>query len=114
MNCSSSTHTWDAFQLAYASFRLYCIRNNHVLPAEDSEISDEQGPCLLGERLKINVDPPAADVEEDDEDGSLDTLPAIKIHDDDVNLRFLVCGVPSTLVSSAIPFFFNPFLMSCM
>lgn len=99
---SSSTHTWDAFQLAYASFRLYCIRNNHVLPAEDSEISDEQGPCLLGEHLKINVDPPAADVEDDDEDGSLDTLPAIKIHDDDVNLRFLVCGLPSTLDESVL------------
>lgn len=103
MNFSSSTHAWDAFQLAYASFRLYCVQNNHVLPSKGHEISDEQGPCLLGDRLKINVDPPAADVE-DDEDGSLDTLPAIKIHDDDLSLRFLVCGVPSALVSSVVPF----------
>uniref|UniRef100_A0A2N9FUV4 ARID domain-containing protein n=1 Tax=Fagus sylvatica TaxID=28930 RepID=A0A2N9FUV4_FAGSY len=56
---SSSTHTWDAFQLAHASFRLYCA--------------------------------------EEDDESSLGTLPAIKIHDDDVSLRFLVCGVPSSL-----------------
>ena len=36
---------------------------------------------------------------EENEEGSLGTLPAIKIHDDDVILRFLVCGEPSTLVS---------------
>ncbi|KAM5580887.1 hypothetical protein ABKV19_010213 [Rosa sericea] len=30
---SSSTHTWDAFQLAHASFRLYCVQNNHVVRA---------------------------------------------------------------------------------
>ncbi|PON78291.1 ARID DNA-binding domain containing protein [Trema orientale] len=98
---SSSTHTWDAFQLADASFRLYCIRNNHVLPAKGHKISGELGPCLLGDSLKINVDPPAAEAEED-EDGSLDTLPAIKIHDDDVSLRFLVCGVPCTLDASLL------------
>ena len=95
MDCSSSTHTWDAFQLAYASFRLYCVRNNQVLPAKSHKIRGE--PCLLGDPLKINVEAPVADMEE--EDGSLDTLPAIKIHDDDVNLRFLVCGVPCKLVS---------------
>lgn len=49
--------------------------------------------------MKINVDPPEIDAEGDDESAS-GTLPAIKIHDDDVSLRFLVCGVPCTLVSS--------------
>lgn len=98
VNCSSSTHTWDAFQLAYASFRLYCVRNNHVLPTKSHKLSGDLGPCLLGEPLKINVDPPEVEMEEDD-DGSLGTLPAIKIHDDDVSLRFLVCGVPCTMVS---------------
>ena len=101
--CSSSTHTWDAFQLADASFRLYCVRNNHVLPAKGHKISGELGPCLLGDSLKINVEPPAAEAEED-EDGSLDALPAIKIHDDDASLRLLVCGVPCTLVGLDIPF----------
>lgn len=103
MHCSSSTHTWDAFQLADASFRLYCVRNNHVLPAKGHKISGELGPCLLGETLKINIEPPAAEAEED-EDGSLDPLPAIKIHDDDFSLRFLVCGVPCTLVCLEILF----------
>ncbi|KAF4368872.1 hypothetical protein F8388_021484 [Cannabis sativa] len=101
LHCSSSTHTWDAFQLADASFRLYCLRNNHVLPAKGHKISGELGPCLLGECLKINVDPPAAEAEED-EDGSLDAVPAIKIHDDDVSLRFLVCGVPCALDASLL------------
>lgn len=105
MDCSSSTHTWDAFQLAYASFRLYCVENSHAIPANRHKSSSaELGPCLLGDRLKINVDPPEADVEEDEE-GSLGTLPAIKIHDDDVILRFLVCGEPSTLVSPTVPLF---------
>ncbi|XP_062154873.1 AT-rich interactive domain-containing protein 4-like [Alnus glutinosa] len=93
---SSSTHTWDAFQLAQASFRLYCVRNNHVPPANSHKVIGELGPCLLGDRLKINVDPPEIDVEGDDE-SSLDTLPAIKIHDDYVSLRILVCGVHCTL-----------------
>lgn len=101
LDCSSSTHTWDAFQLAYASFRLYCVQNN-VVPANIDKPSAELGPCLLGDHLKISVDPPEADMEEDEE-GALGTLPAIKIHDDDVSLRFLVCGEPSTLVSSDVP-----------
>jgi hypothetical protein len=98
LDCSSSTHTWDAFQLAQASFRIYCVQNNHVLPANSHKVIGEQGPCLLGDRLKINVDPPEMDVEGDDE-SSLGTLPAIRIHDDDVSLRILVCGVHCTLVS---------------
>ncbi|XP_068335853.1 AT-rich interactive domain-containing protein 4-like [Pyrus communis] len=98
---SSSTHTWDAFQLAYASFRLYCVENNHLVPANIYKSSAELGPCLLGDRIKINVDLPEVDMEENEE-GSLGTLPAIKIHDDDVTLRFLVCGEPSTLDASLL------------
>ncbi|KAG2722509.1 hypothetical protein I3843_02G114400 [Carya illinoinensis] len=93
---SSSTHTWDAFQLARASFRLYCVRNNHVLPNNNHKVTGEVGPFLIGDRLKISVDPPEIDAEGDDESSS-GTLPAIKIHDDDLSLRFLVCGVPCTL-----------------
>lgn len=96
---SSSTHTWDAFQLAHASFRLYCVQNDHVVRVNLDKPSAELGPCILGEHLKISVDPPEADMEEDEE-GATGSLPAIKIHDDDVSLRFLVCGQPSTLVSS--------------
>ena len=110
LDCSSSTHTWDAFQLARASFRLYCVRNSQVLPANSHKVNDELGPCLLGDRLKINVDPPELDAEEDDE-SSLGTLPAIRIHDDDVSLRFLVCGVPSSLVSWNLSLFTGLYLM---
>ncbi|KAL5583381.1 hypothetical protein UlMin_015823 [Ulmus minor] len=98
---SSSTHTWDAFQLAYASFRIYCVQNFHVLYPKGHKSSEELEPCLIGERLKISVDTPEVDVEED-EDGSADSLPAIKIHDDDVILRFLVCGKPCTLDASLL------------
>ncbi|KAI4355366.1 hypothetical protein L6164_004147 [Bauhinia variegata] len=87
---SSSTHTWDAFHLARASFQLYCVRNNHALPAESHDASNEMGPHLLGNCLKVNVEPP--EICADDEESSLDSLPAIKIHDDEVSLRFLVCG----------------------
>ncbi|KAG8050126.1 hypothetical protein GUJ93_ZPchr0009g2031 [Zizania palustris] len=58
---SSVSHTWDAFQLAHASFRLYC-----------HEIAEE-------------------------EEGSSEVFPAMKIYDDDINMKFLLCGVPSTL-----------------
>lgn len=102
MDCSSSTHTWDAFQLARAAFRLYCMGSNYGLPgiADDSIMSDLE-PQLVGEPLKINVEPPQVDAGEgEDEDGSLETLPAISIHDNNVTVRFLICGVPCTPVSS--------------
>jgi len=98
MFCSSSTHTWDAFHLARASFELYCVQNNQVLPSDSDDASSEMGPHLLGDCLKINVDPPEID-EEDDDESSSGSLPAIKIHEDEVNLRFLICGAPSTVVS---------------
>lgn len=97
INCSSSTHTWDAFHLARASFEFYCVQNNQVLPSGSHDDSSNIGPHLLGDCLKINVDPP--EVCEDEEEGSSGSLPAIKIHDDEVNLRFLICGAPSTVVS---------------
>ncbi|MED6187535.1 AT-rich interactive domain-containing protein 4 [Stylosanthes scabra] len=100
---SSSTHTWDAFHLARASFEFYCVQNNHVLPTDSSDADSEMGPHLLGECLKINIDPPevAEEDEEDDENSSGD-LPAIKIHDDEVNLRFLICGAPSAVDESLL------------
>jgi len=98
MFCSSSTHTWDAFHLARASFELYCVQNNQLLSTDSHGALSEMGPHLLGECLKINVDPPEID-EEDDDENSSGTLPAIKIHEDEVNLRFLICGAPSTVVS---------------
>ena len=88
--CSSCSHTWDAFQLAHASFRLYCVRNNYVQ-------SVKLGPRLLGDAPKINIIPAENDV--DKEEGCSEAFLAIKIYDEDVNMKFLVCGVPCTLVS---------------
>ncbi|KAF8388676.1 hypothetical protein HHK36_025356 [Tetracentron sinense] len=93
---SSCSHTWDAFQLAHASFRLYCLRNNHVLPSNSHKVSGKLGPHLLGDPPKINIVPPEIDAGEEEE-SSPGSLPAIKIYDDDVWMRFLVCGVPCTL-----------------
>lgn len=95
---SSCSHTWDAFQLAHASFRLYCVRNNHVSPDNNQKVSGKLGLRLLGDAPKINIAPPERDMGEDEEDPS-EPLPAIKIFDEDVNMRFLVCGVPCILVS---------------
>ncbi|KAM7480654.1 hypothetical protein LguiA_028867 [Lonicera macranthoides] len=94
--CSSS-HTWDAFQLAHASFRLYCVRNNLVLPDNNLTHNDEIGPHILGDPPKIDVPQPEVGGEDDEEEGSPGSLPAINIYDDDVNMRFLVCGVACTL-----------------
>ncbi|KAL8458781.1 hypothetical protein ACS0TY_036331 [Phlomoides rotata] len=96
---SSSCHAWDAFQLADASFRLHCFRNDFVLPGGGT-IDDELehlGPDLLGEPPKISVDAPEVEDAGDDEESSSGSLPAIKIYDDDVNMRFLVCGVAGSL-----------------
>ncbi|KAJ1289798.1 hypothetical protein BS78_02G192200 [Paspalum vaginatum] len=85
---SSVSHTWDAFQLAHASFRLYCVRNNHVQ-------SVKLGPRLLGDAPKINISPPETELV--DEEGSSEAIPAIKIYDEEINIKLLLCGVPSTL-----------------
>ncbi|XP_059643866.1 AT-rich interactive domain-containing protein 4 isoform X2 [Cornus florida] len=93
---SSYSHTWDVFQLAHASFKLYCVQNNLVLPASSVKVNGKLGPRLLGDPPKIEVPPPEVDAG-DDETNSSDTLPAIKIYDDDMSMRFLVCGVTRTL-----------------
>ncbi|XP_076925243.1 AT-rich interactive domain-containing protein 4-like [Bidens hawaiensis] len=98
---SSSSHTWDAFQLAHSSFRLYCVRNNRVLPNNSENDHDTLGPSLLGDPPKITVPLPEAGGEVDDEKYP-EGVPAIKIHDDDVNVRFLVCGSTSTLDASLL------------
>ncbi|KAL3839867.1 hypothetical protein ACJIZ3_024458 [Penstemon smallii] len=87
---SSPCHTWDAFQLAHASFRLHCVRDSNQID------NGELGPSIIGDPPKISVDVPDTGPL-DDEEGSSDSLPAIKIYDDDVNTRFLVCGVASSL-----------------
>ncbi|KAI3759807.1 hypothetical protein L6452_07877 [Arctium lappa] len=98
---SSSSHTWDAFQLAHSSYRLYCVRNTHGLHGNSDEDNSKLGPCLLGDPPKINVPPPDAGGE-DDEEKYPEDLPAIKIYDDDVNVRFLVCGSACTLDASLL------------
>lgn len=52
---------------------------------------------MLGDPPKIDVAPAELDVQE--EESSSGTLPAIKIYDNDVIMRFLVCGAPCPLVS---------------
>ncbi|GAA0145868.1 hypothetical protein LIER_05954 [Lithospermum erythrorhizon] len=92
---SSPSHTWDAFQLAYASFRLHCFGNDPAFPDNIEKINSKLGPHILGEPPKINVPPPEV-VPGDDEENPED-LPAIKIYDDDVNMKFLICGTAKTL-----------------
>ncbi|XVF88961.1 hypothetical protein PTKIN_Ptkin19aG0093400 [Pterospermum kingtungense] len=92
---SSCSHTWDAFQLAHASFRLYCVRNNNIVSSNSQKQSVKPGPCLLGEPPKIDVSQPEVDMQE--EEGCPENLPSIKIYDDDVTMRFLVCGSPCVL-----------------
>ena len=71
------------------------------MPADRQKVSGKPGPHLLGDAPKINISPPDKFVgeEEEEEERSCDTLPAIKIYDDNVDMRFLVCGLPCTLVS---------------
>ncbi|ESW10605.1 hypothetical protein PHAVU_009G223200 [Phaseolus vulgaris] len=93
---STSSHTWDAFQLALASFRLYCIQNN-VLPSNSQKGVGKLGPQILGVPPSIDTSPCVADMKEEEEESSPETISAVKIYDEDVNMRFLVCGVPCTL-----------------
>uniref|UniRef100_A0A0E0ICR8 ARID domain-containing protein n=1 Tax=Oryza nivara TaxID=4536 RepID=A0A0E0ICR8_ORYNI len=90
---SSCSHTWDAFQLAQASFRLYCARNN------DAQ-SVKLGPRLLGDAPKINIFLPENEMVE--EEGSSEHFPAIKIYDEDVNMKLLICGAPCILDASLL------------
>ncbi|KAJ6699072.1 AT-RICH INTERACTIVE DOMAIN-CONTAINING PROTEIN 4 [Salix purpurea] len=92
---SSCSHTCDAFQLAYASFRLYCGRNNNTLASNGQKVGGKPGPRLLGDPLKFDITLPEAD--DQGEESSSGALPAIKIYHDDVTMRFLVCGLSHTL-----------------
>lgn len=97
MHCSTSSHTWDAFQLAQASFRLYCEQNN-AAPNNSRKGSGKLGPQILGEPPTIEVSPCEIDTKEEEEEDSQESSSSIRIYDDDVNTRFLVCGFPSILV----------------
>lgn len=101
--CSSSCHTWDAFQLAHASYMLYC-----ALPDNSETVSGKVVPHILGDPPKIDVPPPELGGEEEEE-GSSEALPAIKIYDDDVTMRFLVCGMPRSLVREIDSILLFPF-----
>ncbi|CAM8960951.1 unnamed protein product [Rhodiola kirilowii] len=92
---SSCSHSWDAFQLAYASYKLYYVRNNHT--SNDDEAGVRMGPSLIGDPPKVDVVLPEIDAE--DEESCSEPVPAISIYDDDVTVRFLLCGLPSNLDS---------------
>jgi len=96
VHCSSCSHTCDAFQLAHASFRLYCVQNNNTPASNSQKGGGKPGPRLLGDPPKFDISLPEAD--DQGEEGSSGALPAIKIYDDDVTMRFLVCGLTGTLV----------------
>lgn len=73
---------------------------NNVIPHNSRKGGGKLGPQVLGEPPNIEVSPCEEDMKEEDEDdeSSPGTSSSIKIYDDDVNTRFLVCGVPCTLV----------------
>ncbi|WOL02662.1 AT-rich interactive domain-containing protein 4-like [Canna indica] len=98
---SSCSHVWDAFQLARASFHLYCARNNYVLPLNGQKFGGKFGPRLLGNAPKIDIVLPDRAPEEGEEISS-DTHPVTNIYYDNVDIRFLVCGVPCTLDASLL------------
>lgn len=92
---SSYIHTWDAFQLANASFRLFCVRNNYTLLDNNQKGNVMLGPRLLGDAPKIDITLPEREMIEDENPS--DTFPPIKIYDEDIDMRFLICGLPCAL-----------------
>lgn len=77
---------------------MYCLGNNLVFPnSSHEEVSEDRGPHLLGERLKINIEPLEKEAADDEESSS--EIPSVSILDNDVEMRFLVCGEPGSLVS---------------
>lgn len=66
------------------------------MPSNSQKVSSKLGPYLLGDPPKIDIALPEVDVQ--GEEDSPENLPSIKIYDDDVTMRFLVCGIPCTLV----------------
>ncbi|KAJ6797177.1 AT-rich interactive domain-containing protein 4 [Iris pallida] len=63
---SSCRHMWDAFQLAHASFSLYYVQNNYVLPRDSQNITGKLGPRLLGAPAKIKIDLPEINMDEEE------------------------------------------------
>uniref|UniRef100_A0A0E0ICS1 ARID domain-containing protein n=1 Tax=Oryza nivara TaxID=4536 RepID=A0A0E0ICS1_ORYNI len=90
---SSCSHAWDAFQLAYTSFEQYCVRNNEVQRLM-------LGPHLLGDAPRIYITPPGNKMAE--EEDTSEYFPDIKIYDEDVHLKLLICGAHCTPDSSIL------------
>ncbi|XP_020583265.1 AT-rich interactive domain-containing protein 4-like isoform X2 [Phalaenopsis equestris] len=88
-------HAWDAFQFAHASFRLYCSKTKSILPSSCLQIERKFCPCFIGDAPKIHVNPHEKSTY--DGESSASSLPNIKIHDEYVNVKFLVCGMPCIL-----------------
>lgn len=97
MYCSSRAHVWDAFQLAHASTSFYCLQKRSVSSDDKTKVNTDLGLDLLGIPPEIVVSYPEEDIAEERDD--MGSLPAVKIHDEDVSLRFLICGVRSSMVS---------------
>ncbi|KAI3414558.1 uncharacterized protein J3R85_016201 [Psidium guajava] len=92
---SSRAHAWDAFQLAHASTSFYCLQKRSVSSDDKTKANTDLGLDLLGIPPEIVVSYPEEDIAEERDD--LSSLPAVKIHDEDVSLRFLICGVRSSV-----------------
>lgn len=93
LKCTSG-HAWDAFQFAHASFRLYCSKNK-CMPASCLQVDRKFFPCFIGDAPKIHVNPVEKSIYVGESSAS--SLPNIKIHDEYVNVKFLVCGMPCIL-----------------
>jgi len=96
---SSRNHPWDTFQLGHASFRLYYARYNIGSKINSQNMNGNlqfAGPCFLGNVPKIIIPPPENILSKEGADQSNDLL-AIKIYDDDVEVKFLICGPPCPL-----------------
>lgn len=64
------------------------------MPTNSLKVAGKLEPRLLGDVPKIHITLPERDPGEEEEEGSSDALPTIKIYDDDIEIRFLICGVP--------------------
>ena len=83
---SSCCHTFDAFQSAHASFRLYCTKNNQ-------NHGGKSEPFLLGEVPKIHAMPSEGyrgEEDEEEDENSSESLSTMKISCVDSLARWLV------------------------
>lgn len=94
LKCTSG-HAWDAFQFALASFRLYCSKNKSILPTSCLQVDRKICPCFIGDAPKIHVN--IFEKSLYGGDSSASSLPNIRIHDEHVNVKVLVCGMPCIL-----------------